>query len=122
MAVSHLEVTRRGPFAFDYERIDGKLHFAVDPSNPANSRIVDLDKAPREADGKVHFWADFVLLQPADPARGNRRLLSYVVNRGTRVGVPFNRFAPRLPTLPPTHEIDAGDGILMRLAWTVAFC
>src|SRR5919201_1813724 len=96
MAVSHLELTRREPFAFDYERLDG--------------------------DGKVRFWADFVLLQPLDPARGNRRLLSYVVNRGQRVGVPFNRAAPRLPTLPPTDEIDAGDRFLMRRGWTVAFC
>src|SRR6266508_4412594 len=114
MAVSHLEITRRGPLAFDYERIDGKLHFAVDPSHPANARIADLDKAPRGAEGKVRFWADFVLLQPADPSRGNRRLLSYVVNRGQRVGLPFNRSAPRLPTLPPRDEIDAGVGFLMR--------
>ena len=122
MAVSQLEITRRSPFAFDYERIDGKLHFAVDPTNAANSRITDLDRAPRDAEGKVRFWADFVLLQPADPARGNRRLLSYVVNRGTRVGVPFNRFTPRLPTLPPTDDIDPGDGFLMRRGWTIAFC
>src|SRR6266571_1714731 len=45
-----------------------------------------------------------------------------VVNRGQRVGVPFNRYAPRLPTLPPTDEIDPGDGFLMQRGWTVAFC
>ncbi len=122
MAVTHLEIIRRSPFAYEYERLDGKLHFAVDPTHPANTRITDLDKAPRDAEGKVRFWADFVLLQPADPARGTRRLLSYVVNRGLRVGVPFNRAAPRLPTLPPTDNIDPGDGFLMRRGWTVAFC
>ena len=122
MAVSHLEITRRASYPFEYERIDGKLHFAVDPGNPANARITDLDKAPRDAAGKVRFWADFILLQPADPAKGNRRLLSYVVNRGGRVGVPYNICTPRLPTLPPTDEIDAGDGFLMRHGWTVAFC
>ncbi|MCA1647195.1 MAG: hypothetical protein LC797_17630 [Chloroflexi bacterium] len=122
MTVSHVEVTRRSPFAFDYERIDGKLHFAVDPDHPANARIADLDKAPRDAAGLVRFWADLVLLQPAEPERGNRRLMYYVVNRGQRVGVPFNRFTPRLPTLPPTDDIDAGDGFLMRRGWTVAMC
>src|SRR5207244_8075612 len=66
MSVSHFEVTRRTPFAADYERIDGKLHFAVDPGHPANGRIVDLDKAPCDAAAKVRFWADFVLLQPAE--------------------------------------------------------
>jgi hypothetical protein len=122
MAVAHLEVTRRSPFAFEYERVDGKLHFAVNPGNAANARIVDLDTAPRDAEGNVRFWADFVLLRPADAARGNRRLLYYVVNRGLRVGVPFNRFAPRLPTLAPSDDIDVGDGFLMKKGWTVAMC
>src|SRR5207237_7038361 len=97
-------------------------HFAVDPTNAMNSPIVDLDRAQRGADGLVHFQADFVLLQPKDVARANRRLLYYVVNRGQRVGVPLNRFAPRPATLPPTDEIDPGDGFLMRHGWTVAMC
>src|SRR5438874_9029826 len=122
MAVTHLEVSQRRPFAFDYERIDGKLHFAVDPRHSVNARIVDLDKAPRDAEGRVRYWADFVLLQPADAARSNRRLLYYVVNRGQRVGVPFNRYPARPATLPPTDEIDAGDGFLMNKGWTVAMC
>jgi hypothetical protein len=122
MAVAQLEVTNRRPFAFDYERIDGKLHFAVDPQHPANARIVDLDKAPRDASGQVRFWADFMVLQPAVAERSNRRLLYFVVNRGQCAGVPFNRFPPRLPTLPPTEEIDAGDGFLMRHGWTFAVC
>jgi alpha/beta hydrolase family protein len=122
MAVAHLEVTNRRPFAFDYERIDGRLHFSVDPGNPANARIVDLDKAPRDASGRVRFEADLVMLQPADPARSNRRVLYYVVNRGLCPGVPFNRFPPRLPTLPPSEEIDPGDGFMMRHGWTVAMC
>jgi hypothetical protein len=46
----------------------------------------------------------------------------YVVNRGLRVGVPFNRYPPRPPTLPPTDEIDAGDGFLMKKGWSVAMC
>ena len=122
MAVTHLEATRRSPFPYDYERIDGKLHFSVDPTHPANRRIVDLDRAARDQTGQVRFWADFVLLQPLDPGRANRRLLYFVVNRGLRVGVPFNRYTPRWPTLPPTDDIDVGDGFLMKRGWTVAMC
>ncbi|MBV9749214.1 MAG: hypothetical protein JO157_10395, partial [Acetobacteraceae bacterium] len=122
MAVAHLEVTSRRPFPFDYERIDGLLHFAVDPAQPANARIVDLDKAPRDAEGRVRFSADFVLLQPADARQSNRRLLAYVVNRGLRVSVPFNHGASRSTSLPPTDDIDAGDGFLMRRGWSVAMC
>jgi hypothetical protein len=122
MAVAQIEIASRRPFPFDYERIDGKLHFAVDPLDPANGRIVDLAMAPRDAQGNVRFSADFVLLQPADPARANHRLLYYVVNRGQRDGVPFNRAPARPATLPPTDEIDAGDGFLMERGWTVAMC
>jgi len=122
MPVTHLEVTRRSPYAFDYERIDGILHVAVDPSHPANARIVDLDTAARDAQGRVRFEADFLLLQPRDARQANGRLLYYVVNRGQRSGVPYNRPAPRLPTLPPTDEIDPGDGFLLRRGWTVAMC
>ena len=125
MAVSHLEVTRRAAFAFDYERIDGRLHFAVDPSHPANGRITDLDKAPRDADGKVRFWADFVLLQPADPARGNRRLLYYVVNRGQRVGVPFNhvpaRPASSVSTWPTPRWSERSSGLRPARVWGLGF-
>jgi Alpha/beta hydrolase domain len=122
MSVSHFEVTRREAYAHDYERVDGILHFAVDPTHPANARIVDLDKAPRDAAGQVRFSADLVVLQPQDAQRANRRLLYYVVNRGQRVGVPFNRFAERPATSPPTDAIDPGDGFLMRHGWTVAMC
>jgi hypothetical protein len=121
MAVAHLEVTNRRPFPFNYERIDGKLHYAVDPSHPANARIVDLDKAPRDTEGRVRFWADFVLLQPADAQQSNRRLLYYVVNRG-QMNLEFLRPTPRPATLPPTDDIDAGDGFLMERGWSIAMC
>jgi len=52
MSVSHLEVTRRTSFAFDYERVDGRLHFAVDPANPANARITDLDREAAKGRGR----------------------------------------------------------------------
>ena len=125
MTVTRLELHSRRPYedgvAFGetgpYERLDGRIHFAVEPSHPANELIVDLDKAPRGDDGRVHFWSDFTLLQPADATRGNRRLLFTVVNRGRRV-IPCNRVAP---TPVPTERMDPGDGFLLRRGWTLAF-
>ena len=57
MAVTQFQVLTRRPFedgrpfgeAGAYERIDGVLHFAVDPSDPMNAGIVDLELAPRDA-------------------------------------------------------------------------
>jgi hypothetical protein len=128
MAVTALEIHSCAPYlggapfgeAGPYERLDGSIYFAVAPDHPANAGIVDLDLAPRDADGRVHFNADFCLLRPADPARGNRRLLLDVNNRGGKT-VPggFNR-APREPV--PTERIDPGDGFLFRRGWTVVWC
>ena len=62
-----------------YEKIIGTAHFAVDPADPRNRIIVDLDKAPRGADGRVEFTADLYVLRPKDPARANGTALVDVV-------------------------------------------
>jgi hypothetical protein len=64
--VTQIEVTSRTdvlagkPFgdAGAYEKIVGKVHYALDPDNPRNKGIVDLDKAPRDSNGRVIFTAD----------------------------------------------------------------
>jgi hypothetical protein len=128
MALVGLEVTQRGPFAGGrafgehgaYERIDGIARFAVDPEHPANREIVDLERAERDPAGRVHFLADFCMLQPADPARGTRRLLFDILNRGKKVAPRHFNLAPD-PAVP-VWEIDPGDGFLMRHGWTVGWC
>lgn len=90
MAVIRVEITERESYlggrsygeAGAYERLDGVLTYAVDPSNAANRTIVDLELAPRDSDGRVRFSSDFCLILPKGPGRGNRRLVVDVVNRG----------------------------------------
>jgi hypothetical protein len=128
VAVTRLEIRARRAFedgaafgtAGSYERIDGIAHFAVDPANPANVAIVDLDRAARRDDGLVHFAADFCLLQPADPARGNGKLLFDVVNRGRKPAL--ERLLRARPAAAPSDRIDPGDGFLLRDGWTLAWC
>jgi hypothetical protein len=67
-----------------YERLIGKAYFAVDPANPANRFISDIDKAPRNEKGLVEFSADLYVLKPRDPAHGNHAALFEVSNRGTK--------------------------------------
>ncbi len=127
MAVVALEITSRQPFADGmtfgtvgaYERIEGTVRFAVDPTHPANAAIIDLDKAPRDAEGRVHFSADFSILQPADASRGSGRLIFEVLNRGRR-NLP--KHLNRAPAADPSDTIDPGDGFLMRHGWTVVWC
>src|SRR2546425_10145472 len=65
-----------------YEKLIGKVDFALDPELPRNDGIVDLKLAPRTSRGEVEFSADFYLLKPADPTRSNGRLFYEVGNRG----------------------------------------
>ena len=64
-----------------YEKVAGTIHFAIDPKNSANQIITDIDKAPKNAAGKVEFSSDFYLIKPKDPSRGNGTVL-YEVRLG----------------------------------------
>ena len=125
-AVERIEVSERVPFASGmtfgdagaYEKIRGIAHFALEPGLPANARIVDLDHAPRDADGKVRFSSEFLLLRPV--GRGQSTLLYDVNNRGgiailgqVNGAVPLHN--------DPTSVADAGDGFLMRHGFSLLF-
>jgi hypothetical protein len=102
-----------------YEKIIGKVRFAVDPASPANQRVVDIDKAPRDSAGRVRFSADLYVLVPKDPGRGNGAVLFDVLNRGRKnLLVNFNHAPPRHD---PTKEADFGDGFLLRHGFTLVW-
>ena len=118
---SRMDVLGGKPFgaAGAYEKIVGKVFFSVDPAHPRNKAVVDLDKAPRDADGRVTFSADLYVLAPKDAARGNGVALFDVLNRGRKNMLrDFNR-APAVPE--PTAEGDFGDGFLMRQGYTLVW-
>ncbi len=127
MTAPRIQIDDRGPFAdghaFDgtgpYERLTGRVHFAVDPQHPAYAAVVDLDKAPRNAGGLVEFASDLCILAPADPARGNGRLLFGYGNRGNKRELQFFNDAP--PGNDPRTLADAGNGFLMRRGYTVVW-
>jgi Alpha/beta hydrolase domain len=128
MAVTKLEISERSPLlggkrfgsVGSYEIIKGRIAFAVDPTHPRNCCITDIDKAPRSAAGQVEWWADFCLLQPADPAGANRRLLFEVVNRGRIVA--FRVFDAVAETLNLTRDEYIGHGFLLQQGYIVAWC
>lgn len=102
-----------------YEKLTGTVEFALDPANPHNQRIVDLDAAPRGSDGRVHFTADLYVLQPVDASRGNGTLLFEIANRG-RKGI-LGRFNRAAGSGDPTTAADFGDGFLMKDGYTVVW-
>lgn len=68
-----------------YEKITGRLHGEVDPADPHNTIITDLNLAPRNARGRVEYVADFVLLKPVDMEDANGILRYLAPNRGRRI-------------------------------------
>ena len=102
-----------------YEKLTGTIAFALDPANPRNKAIVDLDAAPRGSDGRVHFTADLYVLQPVDASRGNGTLLFEIANRG-RKGL-LGRFNRAGGSGDPTAAADFGDGFLMKDGYTVVW-
>src|SRR5512141_1774337 len=81
-AVTRVDVTETTDLA-GYERIAGKVYFAVDPKLPANRSIADIDLAPRNAAGLVEFSADLLVLRPTDPAKSNGTAFLEIANRGS---------------------------------------
>jgi hypothetical protein len=95
-----------------YEKLIGIAEFRLDPDQPQNQIIVDLPLAPRNVDGDVEFSAEFYLLKPVEPTRGNGRLFYEVGNRGSKRILRTFQKAPRSSD-PMTVE-EFGDGSLMR--------
>ncbi len=107
-----------------YERIIGKVHFTVDPKNPHNKIITNLDKAPKNAQGLVEYTADIYIIAPKDQSKGNGVAFFEVPNRGGRGN--FGRFANAAGGGPAgaaaaNPEAEFGDGSLMNEGYTMVW-
>src|SRR5215212_11701685 len=65
--------------AGQYERIQGTVIGAIDPTNPLNADIADIGLAPKNASGLVEYQANFMIFRPMDPRKGNHKVL-YEIN------------------------------------------
>src|SRR5579872_304401 len=110
--VVRVDVTERKDAAFNYEEVIGKVYFAVDPKLPHNKIIVDLDRAPRNAQGLVEFSSDFDVMRPKDPAKSNGTALLEISNRGGK-GV-FNMF-------DLAGRDEPGDPLLFQSGYTLVW-
>ncbi len=102
-----------------YEKIRGTIYYEVDPENPANGAIVDLQYAPKNARGMVEFSGDFMLLKPVDMSKANGRLVYEVNNRG-RIFTFASLNGGQLTNNPQTLE-QCGDGFLMHQGYSLLF-
>jgi hypothetical protein len=100
------------------EKITASATIALDPANPRNAVIADLERAPRNADGKVEATSDVAILRPAHP---NGILLFEIPNRGRRLVSAWfdNSSIPGSVRLDQAD--DAGRGFLLSQGYTLVW-
>jgi hypothetical protein len=103
-----------------YDRILARATIAVTPDDIHNKVIVDLDRAPRNAQGQVEAVTDVEILRPTIAATGNRTLFYEVLNRGSKLGFALFNDVPAV-TNDLVKATDAGNGFLMNRGYTVVW-
>ena len=82
--------------------------------------IVDLDRAPRNAQGLVEAVTDVEILRPTVAANGNRRLFYEALNRGGKLGLALFNDNPVVVN-DLVKAADAGNGFLMNRGYTIVW-
>jgi hypothetical protein len=73
-----------------YEFITGIATGEVNPKNPQNGIITDIELAPRNTRGNVIYQHNFYILQPLDFNKGNRKMMYEPPNRGGKTYQTLN--------------------------------
>jgi len=122
LAIERVEAVAEGRVFGDigaYERVFGVATGEVDPHRLENRGIANLDKAPRNAEGRVAYETDFFILRPVEAARGNGRLLYEVNNRGRKL--LFSNLCAGAQGNDLKTAADFGDALPLRLGFAVAW-
>lgn len=100
------------------EKITARATIALDPADPRNAVIVDLDRAPRNAQGRVEATTEVVILRPVQP---NGTLLFEVLNRGRKLITGRTQDADPGPAIRLERPEDAGNGFLLAQGYTLVW-
>jgi len=76
-----------------YEELTGRAFGELNPRDRANAEITDLDRAQRNARGRVEYVASFRIRKPVDMATASGLMWHDVPNRGGNVGFSADLFA-----------------------------
>jgi hypothetical protein len=125
--ITSIEIKSRSPFVGGasfgnvgaYERVDGVAIGEIDPAHAANRGIVNIGKAPRNANGRVEYRSDICILRPVDAEKGNGRILYEVNNRG-RIMLLANLCAGKVGNQPQTAD-DLGNALPLRRGFTLVW-
>ena len=109
-----------------FDKLVGTAFGEVDPKDPRNAIIQDIELAPRNARGMVEYSADIYVIKPHDMTKGNRILFYNVHNRGNKGGLNTFNLGVQGNPLPPAGNgcgqndpVGAGDGFLQNMGYTI---
>jgi len=127
--ITRLVITERDSPTFEghvfggvgtYEWLIGYAEGELDPADPRNAEIVNLDSAPRNERGRVEYTVDVQILKPVDVARGNGRIFYDVLNRGGKRAMG-HRINGGPNTNDPRLASEIGTGFLMNQGYTMVW-
>ena len=104
-----------------YEKIVGKAFGELDPKDPKNAIIVDLQLAPKNANGKVEYSFDFYLLKPIDLSKGNHKMIYEPPNRGRKTITALNRGVGGQDPGSVKDEALLANSFLMPQGYSISF-
>ena len=99
-----------------YEKLRGTAYGELDPADPRNAVITDIDLAPVNERGMVEYSTDIFIIKPINLGLGNRRVILDFNNRGgMRIGLLNGARAIN----DPTTAADAGAGFVFDMGYAV---
>ena len=122
-------VTSRGPafggFSWpgvgSYEKIVGIGSGEVNPLDPKNSLMVDIQLAPRNAKGNVEYSFDFYILKPLDLTKGAHKVMYEPPNRGNKTWATLGRFSGGNDPGAETNAATLQNAFFMPRGYTIVF-
>jgi len=97
-----------------YEQLDGIATGEIDPKDPANAVIQDIELAPRNAHGMVEYSTKVSILRPVNMSSSNHAMLLEIVNRG-------NKLDPGTFNVGAAAGNPQGDGFLENQGFTLVW-
>src|SRR5262249_42784289 len=113
--ITQIQILTRGiafgghsfPLVGQYEFITGIATGEVNPRDPHNAIITDIQLAPRNAKGNVVYQHNFYILKPVDMSHGNHKMMYEPPNRGGKTYQTLNNTPSGTddPAAPPDPDV-----------------
>jgi hypothetical protein len=96
--ITQIKILNRGiafggysfPIVGQYEFITGIATGEINPRDPRNAIITDIELAPLNANGNVVYQHNFYILKPLDMSHGNHKMMYEPPNRGGKTYQTLN--------------------------------